>query len=224
MPRIVVKFFGPARDLAGMEEIELNAKDGECVGGVAGILAERYPKLGEAKGIRLAVNRSYVALDYTLSEGDEVAVIPPVSGGAGLPRVQLTRERICPEAIAAEMRCDEAGAVASFVGVVRAEEARGKVLTGLEYHAYESMALEQMEAVRKRAGEKFEIIDAAIVHRLGRLGLGEASIAAIAVSAHRAAAFDACRWMVDAVKADVPIWKKDVWADGTEDWVDPTCL
>jgi molybdopterin synthase catalytic subunit len=85
------------------------------------------------------------------------------------------------------------------------------------------MAMEQMEMIRGRAMAKYDIQDAAIVHRLGRLNLGEASVAVVAVAAHRAAAFDACRWMIDAVKIDAPIWKKDLWADGSVSWVDPTC-
>jgi molybdopterin synthase catalytic subunit len=85
------------------------------------------------------------------------------------------------------------------------------------------MATEQLNAIRNRAIAKFDIRDAAIVHRLGQLNLGEASVAVVVVSAHRAAAFDACRWIIDEVKIDVPIWKKDLWADGSDSWVDPTC-
>ncbi|MFQ5412080.1 MAG: molybdenum cofactor biosynthesis protein MoaE [Phycisphaerae bacterium] len=223
MPEIVIRFYGPARDLAGEEALPIEIDAGQTVGDVAGVLAERYPKLGAALGIRLAVNRAYVALDQVLADGDEVAVIPPVSGGAPLPRVALTREAIDTDALADEMRRDEAGAIATFVGVVRADTSEdGKTLSALEYHAYEEMAVEQMQAIRRRAGERFEILDAAIVHRLGRLDRGEASIAVIVVSAHREPAFDACRWIVDAIKTDVPIWKKDVWADGSNGWVDPT--
>jgi len=222
MPVINVKFFGPARDLAGVAEVSLDLRDGETVGGVADLLAERYPSLGAALGLRLAVNRSYVALDHVLSQGDEVAVIPPVSGGAPSQRVRLTREAIDAAGLAEEMRTERAGAVATFVGTVRRESTDGKTLDALEYHAYDHMAIEQMEMIHERALAKFEIEDAAIVHRLGLLKLGEASVAVVVVAAHRAAAFDACRWIIDAVKADVPIWKKDVWADGSASWVEPT--
>ncbi len=222
MIEIVVQFYGPARDLAGEDAVTLEIDAGLTVGDVAGKLSERYPKLGAAVGIRLAVNRTYVAMNHVLVDRDEVAVIPPVSGGAPLPRVFLTREPIETDALVAEMRRDEAGAIATFVGVVRAETSDdGRTLSGLEYHAYEEMALEQMWAIHRRAGERFEILDAAIVHRLGRLDLGESSIAILVVSAHRTAAFDACRWIVDEIKADVPIWKKDVWADGSAGWVNP---
>lgn len=222
MPEIIVKFYGPARDLTGQDIFTLEIDTGQTVGDVAGIIAERYPKLGAALGIRLAVNRTYVAMNHVLVNGDEVAVIPPVSGGAPLPRVSLTHEPIETDALLDEMRQDEAGAIATFVGVVRVETSDDdKSLSALEYHAYEEMALEQMWAIHRRAGERFEILDAAIVHRLGRLDLGEASIAINVVSAHRAPAFDACRWIVDAIKTDVPIWKKDVWADGSAGWVNP---
>ncbi len=137
-------------------------------------------------------------------------------------RVALIREKIDVTALTAEMHGHEAGAVATFLGTVRAETKDGKTLAALDYHAYEEMAIEQMNAIRRKAGERFEILDAAIIHRLGRLSLGETSIAVVVVSAHRAAAFDACRWIVDAVKTDVPIWKQDVWSDGTREWVDPT--
>ena len=139
-----------------------------------------------------------------------------------MSRVRLTHDPIDAQALAADMHNQDAGAVSTFIGTVRADESDGRTISALDYEAYEEMAQEQMEVIRKRAGEQFEILDAAIVHRLGKLNVGEASIAVVVVSAHRVAAFDACRWIVDAVKTDVPIWKKDVWADGTSSWVNPT--
>ncbi len=199
----------------------MTVDDGATVGEAAAILSEKYPRLGSSLGVRLAVNRTYVALDHVLADGDEVAVIPPVSGGTDVDRVRLTRDVIDVQALAGEMQSNEAGAIITFVGTVRAEQADARTLAALDYHAYEDMALEQMAAIRRHAGEKFEILDATIMHRLGKLGLGEASIAIVVAAAHRAAAFDAARWIIDAVKADVPIWKKDVWADGETSWVEP---
>jgi len=222
MPNITVRFFGPARDAAGTDRAALTLDDGATVGEAAAVLAEKYPQLGSSLGIRLAVNRAYVALDHVLAEADEVAVIPPVSGGSGVDRVRLTRDVIDVEALAADMQSNEAGAIITFVGTVRAERSDARTLAALDYHAYEDMAVEQLRAIRRHAGEKFEILDAAIVHRLGKLALGDASITIVVAAAHRAAAFDATRWIIDAVKADVPIWKKDVWADGETSWVDPT--
>lgn len=219
MPRIHIRFFGPARDLAGSAELSLDVEDNTTVGQIAGVIAENYPDLGRAVGVRLAVNREYVALDRVLRDRDEVAVIPPVSGGSDEPRVSLTKEPIDIAALTAEMQSFEAGAVATFVGTVRAEANGDAELTALDYAAYEEMAVEQMKAIRRKAGEKFPILDAAIIHRIGHVPLGDASIAVVVVSAHRAGAFDALRFIVDAVKTDAPIWKKDHWSDGSESWV-----
>lgn len=222
MLNITVRFFGPARDAAGMDRAELTLADRATVGDAAAVLSEKYPQLGSSLGIRLAVNRAYVALDHSLADGDEIAVIPPVSGGSDVDRVRLTRDAIDVGSLATDLQSDEAGAVVTFVGTVRAEQSEARSLAALEYHAYEDMATEQLRAIRRHAGEKFDVLDAAIVHRLGKLALGEASIAIVVVAAHRAAAFDATRWIIDAVKADVPIWKQDVWTNGETTWVDPT--
>lgn len=222
MPRITVAFFGPARDLAGTSSISIDVAKGETVGGLAARLSDEHPRLGAALGIRLAVNRAYVPLNRVLADGDEIAVIPPVSGGAPRQHVRLTREPIDVDAVVREIQTQDAGAVVTFTGVVRAETRDGRALAALAYHAYEEMAREQMQAVRRRAIETFDLSDAVVVHRLGTLDLGAASVVIVAVSAHREAAFDACRWIIDAVKTDVPIWKKDIWADGTQTWVDST--
>lgn len=223
MPTITVRFFGPARDHAGTGATTINIEAGETVGRVAGRLAENYPKLGQALGIRLAVNRAFVPLSHALVEGDEIAVIPPVSGGAPLPRILVTTDVLDISTMAAELTRPDAGAVASFSGIVRAELDGCRPLIALEYEAYEEMAIQQMSSLREKAISKFGVLDVAIYHRLGRLRLGEASIAVVVVSGHRAEAFEACKWIVDAVKLDVPIWKKNVWADGAAEWVDPTC-
>lgn len=223
MASVNIKFFGPAKDRAGTDQTVLEISSGETVGSVAGKLAEKYPKLGDALGIRLAVNKAFVPLSQPLNDGDEIAVIPPVSGGAPLPRVGLSREPLSSEAIVAELTRPDAGAIATFSGNVRAELDGCKPLTALEYEAYEEMALEQMEAARQKAISQFGLLDAAVWHRLGRIPLAQTSIFVVAVSAHRAEAFDAVRWVVDKIKVDAPIWKKNIWADGSADWVDPTC-
>lgn len=222
MSEVTVNFFGPARDLSKQTQVSFEIGEGETVGVLAGRLAEQYPALGAALGLRLAVNCGYVALDHVLRDGDEVAVIPPVSGGAPT-NVSLTRDPIDIDRIYEQLQRHEAGAVATFIGTVRAESREGRELTALDYSAYEDMALEQMNGIRRRAGEKFEILDSIIVHRLGKLGLGEISIAVGVASAHRVAAFEACHWIVDMVKTDAPIWKQDCWSDGSQSWVDPTC-
>jgi len=241
MPKLTIRFFGPARDIVGGSSMSLDVDEGDTVGSVAGRLAKEYPRLGAALGIRLAVNRAYVPLNHVLSEGDELAVIPPVSGGAPMPRARITHDPIDIGAVIAELQTNDAGAVVTFSGTVRAEtqprepacaklqsrlvssrSSRSEPLIALDYHAYDEMAVEQLEAVRVRALKQFDILDAAIVHRLGRLDVGVASIVIVVASTHREPGFDACRWIIDAVKTDVPIWKKDIWADGSQTWVDPT--
>ncbi len=194
---------------------------GETVGSLAGKLAMQFPRLGQSIGLRLAVNRHYVALDHVLQDGDEVAVIPPVSGGAPSSQVRLTRGQIDSASLLSELAPSGAGAGCAFLGMVRPEQRDGRSLTALDYSAYEEMALEQMKAVRDRAIAKFDLLEAVIVHRLDRVELGEASILVATWSEHRSESFDSCRWIVDTVKVDVPIWKKDVWADGSASWVEP---
>ena len=222
MQRIKVVFLGPARDMAGVAEVDLELDDRQSVGMLAGLLSERFPKLGSMTGIRLAVNQRFVAMDHPLSDGDEVGVIPPVSGGAPDVSVQLVRNTIDVAELIRQAAIVGHGAVASFCGVVRPEQSGALALKALDYEAYEEMALSQMREICRRNVEKHGLLHALVVHRLGRIAIGETSIAVVVTSEHRAAAFEACRCIVDAIKMDVPIWKKDVWSDGSQTWVDPT--
>ncbi|MEK6643435.1 MAG: molybdenum cofactor biosynthesis protein MoaE [Planctomycetota bacterium] len=138
-----------------------------------------------------------------------------------MDKIILTRDPLDAN-IASTLHRYDAGAVATFAGTVRAEDACNRQLLALDYEAYEEMAIAMLTNICKRAIEQFAVLDAIIAHRLGRVKLGEASIVVAVVSAHRVEAFDACRWIVDQVKTDVPIWKKDVWSDGSTSWVDPS--
>jgi molybdopterin converting factor subunit 1 len=218
MPNVTVKFFGPTRDLSGCPSMTIDLAEGDTLGILAGKLAREVPALADQTGLRLAVNRAYVPLNRVLNAGDEVAVIPPVSGGSGGAGVALTRERIDIDDIMQRLRTPAGGAIATFVGMVRSEQKGALPLRALEYHAYEEMALSLMQEIRDRGIERFTLLDAVLMHRLGRVDLTEASIVVACVSAHRGEAFEACRWMVDTVKTDVPIWKKDVWADESSGW------
>lgn len=166
----------------------------------------------------VAVNQEYVKPDYALREGDEVALLPPVSGGAN-PTIALTRERIDADALVAGLKSGLDGAVVVFDGIVR-DNSRGRRTLYLVYEAYEEMALKQMRALAEKVAQDFQIRDLVLVHRLGQLAVGETSVLIAVASAHRAAAFDACRWLIDTLKKTVPIWKKEhfedgaVWADG----------
>jgi molybdopterin synthase catalytic subunit/molybdopterin converting factor small subunit len=166
----------------------------------------------------IAVNHEYVSVDAVLHDGDEVAILPPVSGGL-TGRVELVRAPIDVAMIQAEIKAGGDGAVCVFDGIVR-DNTRGRATLHLDYEAYEEMALKQMQALRDEAIAKFGVREVAIVHRLGRLMVGETSVLIAVASAHRGAAFEACRWVIDTLKKTVPIWKREqfvdgaVWADG----------
>ena len=216
-------FFGSVKDLAGSSAERLELPPAATVSSVLDTCAARYPKLGQfLPALAVAVNEEYVSRSAKLKDGDVVALIPPVSGGStaeGGSRVAIVRTEIRADAIVAPLKRADDGAIVVFDGIVR-NNTRGRRTLYLEYEAYEPMALKQMEALVGEALGKFSIRDARIVHRLGRLEIGETSVLIAVASAHRAAAFDACRWLIDTFKKQVPIWKKEffddgaVWADG----------
>jgi len=170
----------------------------------------------------IAVNQQYSPRSCILQDGDEVAILPPVSGGLAAepstPLIALVREPIDAAAIERAIKSGADGAVCVFDGIVR-DNTRGRRTLHLDYEAYEEMALQQMHLLRSEAIEHFAARDVAIVHRLGRLTVGETSVFIAVASAHRGAAFDACRWVIDTLKKTVPIWKKEQFADGAA-WAD----
>jgi molybdopterin synthase catalytic subunit/molybdopterin converting factor small subunit len=207
--RVTVRLFAGLRERAGTGRRDVELDRGARAGDVWALLG-----LGdEPAGLLYAVNRAYVDRDSELAEGDEVALIPPVSGGA----FRLTEEPIDLAAVVAEVEDDRAGAIATFVGTVRAES-RGRQVVRLEYEAYEGMAEDVMADLGKQLGERYELCAVAITHRTGVCEIGEASVA-IAVSApHRQAALDACRDAIDTLKETVPLWKKEIYESG-EEWI-----
>jgi molybdopterin synthase catalytic subunit/molybdopterin converting factor small subunit len=215
---ICVLFFGVLKDLVGSGCERLNLPDGATLSDVLEHYAVRIPELRHlASSIALSVNQEYAALDVRLNAGDEVALLPPVSGGVS--RALIVHEKIDTEGLLAAIKRPEDGAAVVFDGVVR-NNTRGRSTLYLEYEAYEAMALQEMERLCERALAQFAIREARIVHRLGRLEIGETSVLIVVASAHRGSAFDACRWLIDTLKKTVPIWKKEyfkdgaVWADG----------
>ncbi len=206
---MTTRLFAGLREQAGTRQRELELPDDARVTDV-------WPALGlgeEPAGLVYAVNRSYAERSTPLADGDEVAVIPPVSGGA----FRLSEEPLSLEAAAAEVASDEAGAIATFVGTTRAHS-RGRDVVRLEYEAYEGMAEAEMERIAAVLRERHDVIDVAIHHRVGRVEIGETSVV-IAVSAtHRGAAFDACREAIDTLKQTVPLWKKELYVGG-EEWI-----
>jgi molybdopterin synthase catalytic subunit len=218
--------FGRLRDLIAPETVaELPSP--AIVADLWRSLREQYPALAAYDGaIAIAVNHSFASSSTPLAEGDEVALMPPVSGGLSEPELplisahaRLQREPIDTPTMLAQIKQDEDGAVCLFDGIVR-NHSRNRRTLYLEYDAYPAMALDGMETLAKEALAGFPIRDLRIVHRVGRLEIGESSVVIAVASAHRAAAFDACRWIIDSLKRTVPVWKKEyfeggaVWADG----------
>jgi MoaE-MoaD fusion protein len=207
--KVTVRLFAGLRERAGLAERELELPAGSRAHDAWSGLA-----IGdEPPGLLLAVNRQYVDHDHLLSEGDEVAFIPPVSGGA----FTLTEEPIDVDGVIAEVADERAGAIATFLGTTRAHS-RGRTVVHLEYEAYPGMAEQVMAEIAEGLKEKHELCEVAITHRVGRVGIGETSVA-IAVSApHRHAALAACQEAIDTLKETVPLWKKEVY-DGGEEWI-----
>ena len=222
--RVHVLFFGMLKELTGRASDTIDVAENASVADVLRHYESQVPRLKDAmSSLALAVNQQYAAPDTKLKTDDEIALLPPVSGGAGerlrMPHAAIVREVIDTLHVVDSLKRGEDGAALVFEGVVR-NQTRGRKTQYLEYEAYEEMALAQLEKLALDALEKFQVRDVAIVHRLGRLEIGEASVLIAVVSAHRAAAFEACRWLIDTLKRTVPIWKKEffedgaVWADG----------
>ncbi len=216
--QVRVLFFGVLKDLTGCGSDVLTLPDQAKAGDVLEHYGRRVSALtGMLGSIAISVNQEYAGADAKLHAGDEVALLPPVSGGS--PSAKIIREAIDTAAVLAQIKRPDEGAAVVFEGVVR-NHSRGRRTLFLDYEAYEEMALRQMESLAAQALSQFQICDAAMVHRLGRLDIGETSVLIVVAAAHRAAAFDACRWLIDTLKRTVPIWKKEyfedgaVWADG----------
>jgi MoaE-MoaD fusion protein len=207
--RVTVRLFAGLRERAGAgaRELELPADSRARDVWAALGLGEEPP------GLLYAVNEEYAAPARQLSDGDEVALIPPVSGGA----FRLTEEPIDLDSVVAEVVDERAGAVATFLGTTRAHS-RGRDVVHLEYEAYEGMAEKAMAEIAESLRAKYELCAVAITHRIGTVGIGETSVA-IAVSApHRQDALAACRDAIDTLKEQVPLWKKEVY-EGGEEWI-----
>lgn len=218
--RVNLLTFGILRDSAAQIPESLDLPAGATVAALLDhcrVLTPGHPW----SSIAVAVNREYVSADHPLADGDEVALLPPVSGGSdaapgdvpATSHVALTSDPISAAAIAEPIKHGEDGAVVVFDGIVR-DRTRGRRTLYLFYEAYPEMALARMRQLASEALQKFPVRDVAIVHRLGRLEIGESSVVIAVAAAHRAAAFEACRWIIDTLKQTVPIWKKEFFHDG----------
>ena len=233
-----VLFFGILREWAGTSAAEMELPEGSSLRDLLRYYEAEVPELRRSiASLALAVNQQYVSADTSLKANDEIALLPPVSGGAaekpdsaaaestlasGESRqhyARITREKIDTLGAVDGLKRGEDGATVAFEGIVRSQT-RGRKTLFLDYEAYQEMALQQMETLAAQAMQQFQVRDVAIIHRLGRLQIGETSVLIAVASAHRAPAFEACRWLIDTLKRTVPIWKKEhfedgaVWADG----------
>ena len=217
--RVTVLFFGVLKEMLSSESQTLDLPAGATVDAILEHyrdLLPQQPKLWST--LAIAVNQSYAVKGCLLRDGDEVALLPPVSGGSSA-LISLVKEPIDSASLAAQVKQGEDGAVVVFDGIVR-NNTRGRRTLFLVYEAYEEMALRQMQALAEEAVAVHGVRQVAMAHRLGRLEVGETSVLIAVSSAHRAQAFEACRWLIDTLKKTVPIWKKEhfedgaVWADG----------
>jgi len=224
--RIRVLFFGILKDLTGRADEFLDLPEHATLVDVLRHYEKTNPRWKDLMAsIAMSVNREYADPQAKLKQDDEVALLPPVSGGSGEPpgvrtfkHTAVVREKIDTQAILDGIKQPEDGGAVVFEGIVR-DNSRGRRTLYLDYEAYEEMALKQMEELAGRALSRFKIRDVAIIHRIGRLEIGETSVLIVVASAHRAAAFDASRWLIDTLKRTVPIWKKEYFEDGAV-WAD----
>ena len=222
--QIRVRLFASLAEAVGCRELTLGGLAEPLTAGAVGeALFERFPQAaGMRESVMYAVNAEYVQADFPVTSRDSVALIPPVSGGgeetdSGGP-FRIVEEAISADALHALVLRPEAGAVAVFLGVVR-DNNLGREVDYLEYDAYPEMAARMMERIAEEIRERWDVVEVAMQHRVGRLEIGEASVGVAVSSAHRAEATDACRYGIDRLKAVVPIWKKEVWSDG-EEWIE----
>jgi molybdopterin synthase catalytic subunit/molybdopterin converting factor small subunit len=223
--KIGVLFFGVLKEVIGRSSETVDLPEGARVREVLVYYSREAPRFeAMVPSLAISVNQEYSGADRALRDGDEVGLLPPVSGGSAQGgelrgEVKIVRERIDTEAVVGRLKQPSDGAAVIFDGVVR-DNTGGRRTLYLDYEAYEAMALKQMESLAVEARASFAVRGVSIVHRLGRLKIGETSVLIAVAAAHRGAAFEACRWIIDTLKKTVPIWKKEyfedgaVWADG----------
>jgi molybdopterin converting factor subunit 1 len=218
--KIRVLFFGAARDVVDANALELSLAAPATVASAFKHLVARFSGLERfGRSLLFAVNQEYATPETALQENDELAVFPPVSGGSH-DFFELTTETIDVGQVARRVVLPECGATVTLDGYAR-EWTRGKHTLYLVYEAYEPMALTEMQRLGAEAHKRFDIAHLGIVHRTGRLEIGETSVVIAASAPHRQAAFQACEWAIKELKRTVPIWKKEVFENG-EEWVGPT--
>ncbi|MCS7172565.1 MAG: molybdenum cofactor biosynthesis protein MoaE [Armatimonadetes bacterium] len=214
--RVRVRLFAVYREAVGTSLLELRVDGAATPASVWAQLTARFPTLRSLPAPRFAVQDAYVAETHLLRDGDEVVLIPPVSGGSEI-LVDLTEAPIPVEDLLRHVRHPHAGAVVLFLGTVR-QNARGPQVLHLDYEAYDALARKEMLRIAEEITARWPVLRVALVHRLGRLEIGEISVAVAVSAPHRREAFEAGRYAIDTLKVRVPIWKKEVWTAGAR-WV-----
>lgn len=216
--QVRVLFFGMLKDVTGFASERLEAPEASSLASVWDLYAERFPRLGPMKShVRLALNQEFSDLDAPVGPNDEIAFLPPVSGGSDR-FLFLTRDPIDTRSLVRMVSRPSDGAIATFEGVVR-DNSQGRRTNFLEYECYEAMALRMIEDLARDLQAKHAIGQIAIVHRLGTVTVGEASVVIVVTAPHRKPAFEACFEAINRLKSTVPIWKKEHYTDG-EVWVE----
>jgi molybdopterin synthase catalytic subunit len=219
--KVTALLFGQAREWAGTSSLDLSLDGPATVEGAFALLRSKYPRLGEIeRSLLFAVNEEYASLSHPLSDGDRLAVLPPVSGGEdeGRDIFEIIREPIDIASLRARLLEGDSGAVVTFDGVAR-NNTKGRRTRYLEYEGYEPMALKTMEQIGSEVHERWPVNRVGIIHRLGRIDITESSVVIVVTSAHRKIAFEACHYAIDRLKKIVPIWKKEYFEDGAV-WVE----
>ncbi|HEU5433522.1 MAG TPA: molybdopterin converting factor subunit 1 [Thermomicrobiales bacterium] len=212
--KVRLRYFAMVREVVGEREETRAIADGATVDALFDAIAAEHPRLAPMKpSLMLMVNQGYVRGDHVVRDGDEVAFIPPVSGGEAPRRFWVQTEPIEPRDVERLVEHPGAGAVVTFVGRVR-DHARGKIVTAIDYEAYPEAAERMLELIGREIADRWPVADVAIVHRTGLLAVGEASVAIAVASSHREAAFAASRYAIERTKEIVPIWKREHYADG----------
>ena len=221
--KVRARLFARLREQAGVDGADLELAAGATVADAYVALRRAYPSLEANRSlIRPALNRAFAEWEAPVNEGDEVAFIPPVSGGVSAPElIEITSDPLDARRLEAAVAHAGAGAICTFTGIVR-DNSRGEAVTHLEYEAYAGMAEDQMRAICAEIADRWPGARVAMAHRVGRLEIGEPSVVVSVSSPHRAEAIAACKWGIDRLKESVPIWKKEfaaggaVWIEGAD--------
>ncbi|MDQ6691811.1 MAG: molybdopterin converting factor subunit 1 [Candidatus Dormibacteraeota bacterium] len=219
--KITALLFARLREQAGVDREDLDLPAMATVADAFARVREAHPGLEPSRAVvRAAVNREFASWEHRLAEGDEVAFIPPVSGGSGEVgvRFELTADPLDPRRLEAAVAWSGAGAICTFTGVVR-DNSRGRPTQRLEYEAYAGMVESQMRAIASEIGARWPQARVAMAHRTGLLEIGEASVVVCVSAPHRGEAIAACQWGIDRLKETVPVWKKEFF-EGGEVWIE----